>query len=231
MQPKSVIVLSGGQDSITTYYKAKTESEVVGAIHFNYRQQHGSPERNAISQLELLERHAFKTLFVDLAALSVVAQSALNVKGGDVSAPHPLNNNLPASFVPGRNLIMLTLAAVYAQSVGATQIWTGVCETDYSGYPDCRESTIQSLEQAINRGLDPVDPIIIMTPLMHLDKADTFRLAEDLGVLQVILTVSHTCYIGDHTTQNSWGFGCGKCPACEVRKNGYYEFMKRYHTA
>lgn len=227
MQDKSVVVLSGGQDSMTCFYKALEETEVVGAINFNYGNQHASAERQAILFLESdCPDVDFK--FVDLSALTAVAPSALTktLGGTTVNDAHPLNSHLPASFVPGRNLVMLTLAAAYAQGLGASKLYTGVCQTDYSGYPDCRDETIQTLAVAIRKGLDY--EIDIITPLMFLDKADTFKLAEELGVLYDIIVHSHTCYVGNHETRHDWGYGCGECPACVVRANGWRTYIERY---
>jgi 7-cyano-7-deazaguanine synthase len=135
-------------------------------------------------------------------------------------------DGLPSTFVPGRNLLMLTAAASYAAARDVGALVTGVCQTDFSGYPDCRESTMQALERAIVQGLDR--PFVIHTPLMHIDKADTFLLAQELGVLDLILEESHTCYEGDHTTRHAWGYGCGACPACELRARGWHAYKERH---
>lgn len=222
---KSVVVLSGGQDSVTTYFAAKKDTEVRGLIHFQYGQQHQGPEFEMVCLLADNEGVPLKIVTLD--SLKQIAISALTKtdEAGDVSAPHQLDSSLPASFVPGRNLILLTLAAVYAQSVGASTIWTGVCQTDYSGYPDCRADTMVALERALQLGMNY--PIEIITPLMYLTKADTFQMAADLNVLNYVLENTHTCYVGNHTDRHEWGYGCGKCPACQVRANGWKEFVGR----
>ena len=133
---------------------------------------------------------------------------------------------LPASFVPNRNQLFLTLAHSYAQRVGASYLVTGVCETDYSGYPDCRLEFIKSLEHTTNLG--SAEGIKILTPLMNLDKADTFRLAQLLGGLDTVIDDTITCYNGDKT-MHDWGMGCDNCPSCELRKKGFNEFIERYH--
>ena len=230
---QSVVCISGGQDSVTTYFAAKHETNVIGLIRFTYGQQHNEPEAYAVYQLATREAHHGVLPYdcvkeVDISSLSAVTVSALNstAKGINVSEAHPLNPSLPASFLPGRNLIMLTLASVYAQSVGAQEVWAGMCETDYSGYPDCRDKTIQTLALAVRQGLDY--EIDIITPLMFKDKADTFKMAYDLDELPWILEHTHTCYVGNHTVRHDWGYGCGVCPACEVRKKGFEGFQIRY---
>lgn len=225
MKPKSIIVLSGGQDSVTTFYQALVQTVVVGAVHFNYGQRH------AIER-ECARHHSDKVgvplQVIDVPAFAQLGDSALvndayGDSHGDVNAPHARLAHLPASFVPGRNLIFLTLAAALAMKLGATQIWTGVCQEDYSGYPDCRAGTILNLEVALQMGLDFPD-LEIVTPLMNLTKAQTFALAEELGILGEIIEHTHTCYNGDHSTFHDFGYGCGECPACEVRKNGFAQF-------
>jgi 7-cyano-7-deazaguanine synthase len=229
---KSVVCISGGQDSITTYFAAKLETNIVGLISFDYGQMHGQVERDCVNELVYRETEAGALPYnswkiVDLSALKEVTVSALNqTTEENVSDGHPLNSSLPASFLPGRNLVMLALASTYAQSIEAVEVWGGMCETDYSGYPDCRDETIQKLAEAIRLGLDyGVD---IITPLMFKDKADTFKMAYDLGELEWILEHSHTCYVGDHKTRHIWGYGCGECPACLVRAKGFDAFQIRY---
>jgi len=236
---KVVVVLSGGQDSTTCLALAQQHEEVVGAIHFQYGQQHQAEEFAAVGKIaEHFNVPNIKV--VDLSALTAVAQSALTLTAGsDVNRPHHLNQDLPASFVPGRNLIMLTLAAVYAQSLGATGLYTGVCETDYSGYPDCRQSTIELLESTINYGLGleddeeiSADAINIVTPLMDIDKADTFKMANDLGVLDFIIENTHTGYTGDRSKRYEWGYGPENeedlDPASKIRAQGWETYVERY---
>ena len=228
--PTSVIVLSGGQDSVTCFHRALATTNVVGAINFDYGQMHGDAERESVKRLEQEFPDINFRLGIEIGSLSQVTESALNRTTSleTVFEPHPFNPVLPASFLPGRNLIMLTLAAAYAQSIGANQIWTGVCETDYSGYPDCRAETIEALEQAICLGLDY--PIQIITPLMTLDKADTFKMAWDLGVLDEILDHTHTGYTGERSQRYAWGWGpSGQLdPASHIRAKGWEEFITRY---
>ena len=132
---------------------------------------------------------------------------------------------LPTTFVPGRNLLFLTLASAIAYRRGITVLVGGMCETDFSGYPDCRNETIKSQEKTLSLGLDY--PLTIETPLMWIDKAATWKMANDIGgeqLINVIKNETHTCYLGDRTKRHSWGFGCGTCPACELRKSGWEKF-------
>lgn len=220
---KSIVVLSGGQDSATTLFQAQRDSEVVGAIFFDYGQKHAVEGGCAASVASIAGVPLFKT---SVPSLQDIGDSALIAGAAqiDVNLSHRTVSHLPASFVPGRNLVFLTLAAAYAMKMGATQVYTGVCETDYSGYPDCRDLTISALEMALQLGMDFPD-LEIVTPLMHLSKAQTFALAKDLGVLDIIIEGTHTCYEGDRETRNEWGYGCGRCPACQMRANGWDEFV------
>jgi len=215
---KAVVLLSGGQDSVTCLGWALAHFTEVVAISFDYGQKHlielatGDLVAKALS----VERHVFKT---DI--LSQLGDSAL-VTGGDVTQPHPHKEGLPASYVPNRNAFMLTTAHALAQKIGAETIVAGMCETDYSGYPDCRLDFIQIIEQALNSGSEA--DICIETPLMHLDKAQTFQLADDLGIIELVVEDTVTCYNGDMDTRNPWGGGCGECPACELRAAGYEKY-------
>lgn len=217
---KSIVVLSGGQDSCTTLALAAQETEVVACLHFQYGQRHSLELRCAEFWAE---KFGVPLKVITTDTLAQVAQSSL-LQAGDVNAAHPQAGNLPSSFVPGRNLYFLTVAAAQAYSIGATVVYTGVCQTDYSGYPDCREHTIASLQLALKLGMDFHD-LEIRTPLMNLSKAETWELADELGVLQEIITQTHTCYNGDRTQTHEWGYGCGTCPACRVRARGWAEFV------
>lgn len=161
---------------------------------------------------------------VNLAAYGAACNSALT-RNGSVAEPHPLNAELPASFVPGRNAVMLAIAHGIAQSVGAVAVYGGQCETDYSGYPDCRRIFVDALEHALNLGSACPDPVRIVTPLMYLNKAQTFGLAHKMGVLEDVLEMSHTCYNGVRAVRHPWGYGCNECPACRLRAVGYAEYL------
>ena len=203
-QKQAVILLSGGQDSATCLAWALNQGFSIKAIQFDYNQRHNI-ELSAAKKL-------CKQLNIDLACLSVPQFSQLNPN----SLTHDLpvsqdQNGLPSSFVPGRNLIFLNLAAIYAYQLGITELITGVCQTDFSGYPDCREDFIKSAQQSISLALDK--PISIHTPLMHLSKADTVRLMDSLGCLDWY-ALTHTCYEGLSPA-------CGQCPACKLRLKGF----------
>jgi len=159
---------------------------------------------------------------IDLGVLGQISESALTRD----SAIEMKANGLPSTFVPGRNLVFLTLAAALAYRRGLTHIVGGMCETDYSGYPDCRDQTIKALNTALNLGMDR--QFILDTPLMWIDKAATWRLAETLGsaaLVDLIRRRTHTCYLGERGRLHDWGYGCGACPACELRARGYAEYM------
>jgi 7-cyano-7-deazaguanine synthase len=136
-------------------------------------------------------------------------------------------NGLPTTFVPGRNILFLTYAAAVAYRRGLRHIITGVCETDFSGYPDCRDDTIKAVQVALNLGME--SRFVLQTPLMWRDKAQTWALADDLGgpaLLSMVVNKTHTCYIGDRTTLHPWGYGCGECPACNLRANGWWQWQE-----
>lgn len=138
------------------------------------------------------------------------------------------NDGLPNTFVPRRNLLFLTLAAAVDYRRGCTVLVGGMCETDYSGYPDCRDDTMKAMQLALTLGLDR--RLTIHTPLMWIDKADTFALAEELGgkaFLDLVVEDSHSCYLGDRSRRHAWGYGCGTCPACQLRAQGFAKFMSR----
>jgi 7-cyano-7-deazaguanine synthase len=160
---------------------------------------------------------------VDLGVLGRMSDTALT---RDV-AIRLADSGLPTTFVPGRNLIFLSFAAALAYRRGIRHLVAGMCETDYSGYPDCRDDTVKAMQVALSLGLDR--PVTVHTPLMWIDKAATFALAEAIGgptFLDVVVEDSHSCYLGDHTTRHPWGHGCGTCPACRLRAEGWARFRK-----
>jgi len=137
-------------------------------------------------------------------------------------------SGLPTTFVPGRNLIFFSFAGALAYRRGARHIVAGMCETDYSGYPDCREDTVKAMQVALSLGMDK--RVTIHTPLMWIDKAATFAMAEDIGgaaLLELVVEDTHSCYLGDRTHRHDWGYGCGACPACQLRAQGFATFMSR----
>jgi 7-cyano-7-deazaguanine synthase len=211
MQPSNaaVVVFSGGQDSTTCLAWACARWPTVVAVTVNYGQRH---------QIELTAaREVTKLAGVEQVTLPCDSFRALggNALTGSETVADGVraDTGLPNTFVPGRNLILITLAAAFAWQRGITEIVTGVCETDYSGYPDCRASTMTALQAALRAGMDA--PFTIHTPLMHLGKADTVRMIRDLGKMDW-LRHSHTCYRGERPP-------CGTCPACRLRAKGFAE--------
>ena len=220
-ESRAVVVLSGGQDSTTCLGLALRYFDDVVAVAFSYGQKHAVELQCAsmICRKFGVPFHVF-----EIPALRSLGNSAL-VSGSDqtdVNERHAQNSNLPASFVPNRNALFLTTAHALAQKIEAPVVITGVCETDYSGYPDCRQGFIHQLQNALNVGYET--DITFVTPLMGLTKAQTFELAETIGFLDTVVTDTHTCYNGDHSVLHDWGYGCGDCPACVLRKAGYDEF-------
>ena len=228
MHTTALVLFSGGQDSTTCLAKALTRYQRVETIAFDYRQRH-SVELNArlvvLQQLreqfpewagKLGEDH-----LLDLGVLGQVSETSLTRD----TAFKMESSGLPNTFVPGRNLLFLTLAAALAYRRGLEVLVTGVCETDFSGYPDCRDDTMKAMQPALSLGMDK--RFLIETPLMWIDKADTWRLADSLGgskLVDLIIEHTHTCYLGDREHRHAWGYGCGACPACELRARGYAGF-------
>ncbi len=221
-ESRALVVLSGGQDSVTCLGLALAEYKYVTAIGFNYGQQHAC-ELEAAS--EICKKHYVHYEIVDVPAFTQFNDSALLASNNhNVNESHSHKKGLPASFVPARNALFLTLAHGYAQKINADIIITGVCQTDSSGYPDCRDEFIRALQPALNIGYET--NIAIYAPLMYLNKAETFDLAESYGFLETVINDTHTCYNGVRDTLHEWGYGCGECPACELRAKGYKQFKE-----
>jgi 7-cyano-7-deazaguanine synthase len=206
---KAVVVFSGGQDSTTCLVQALAQYDEVHAITFDYGQRHREEIETARRLAGALGIAAHKVM--DVTLLNELAVSALTRDDIPVSCELQ-DNGLPNTFVPGRNILFLTLASIYAYQVGAESVITGVCETDFSGYPDCRDEFIKALNQAVSLGLGR--GIRFDTPLMWLDKAETWALADHYGHLETVRQQTLTCYNGIA------GDGCGTCPACELRSRG-----------
>ena len=206
---KAVVVFSGGQDSTTCLVQAQALYDEVHAITFDYGQRHRTEIETARRLAGALGIAAHKVM--DVTMLGELAISALTRDDIPVSGELQ-DNGLPNTFVPGRNILFLTLASIYAYQVGAEAVITGVCETDFSGYPDCRDEFVKALNQAVSLGLDRA--IRFETPLMWLDKAETWALADHYGHLDTVRHQTLTCYNGIQ------GDGCGACPACELRRRG-----------
>jgi len=217
---RALVVFSGGQDSTTCLGWAKNRFDEVETITFDYGQKHRVEIEQARKIAEAL--HVKNTL-LSLDAFSQLNDSALIDGSQDIGAQHSVHTNLPASFVPNRNAIFFTLAHAFAQKQGIEHIIIGVNQTDYSGYPDCREPFVKALELALNLGSEA--NIAFHYPLMHLTKAETFALSKVEGVLDLVIDESHTCYNGVHTHKHAWGYGCGECPACVLRKQGFEAYQ------
>ncbi len=230
MSSSALVLFSGGQDSATCLAWALSRYERVETLGFDYGQRHAI--ELAIRPQLLAAMRALRPDWagrlgddhlLDLPVLSRVSDTALT---GDAEIAMQANG-LPNTFVPGRNLLFITLAAALAYRRGIDVLVGGMCETDYSGYPDCRDETMQSLQSTLRLGM--ATDVSIATPLMWLDKAATWQLAQDLGgaaLVELIRTGTHTCYLGERGTLHDWGYGCGTCPACELRANGYAGFVK-----
>lgn len=229
MTSRALVLFSGGQDSTVALAWALDRFEAVETIGFDYGQRHRveldcrATIRDALPALSpLYAQRLGADHMVDLAALGAISETALTRDTAIAFA----ETGLPTTFVPGRNLIFLTFAAALAYRRGARHIVLGVCETDYSGYPDCRDDTIKAMQVALGLGLDR--RLVLHTPLMWRDKAQTFALARALGgeaLLDLVVEQSHSCYLGDRSTRHSWGYGCGSCPACELRAKGYAAYL------
>lgn len=228
----AVVLLSGGQDSATCLGWALSRFEQVETVGFSYGQRHAVELDCRVRLLERL-RSCFPGWAARLGADAVLDVPVI-AELGETAMTDPVaiamnDDGLPNTFVPGRNLLFLTLAAALGFRRGSQHIVTGVCETDYSGYPDCRDDTIKALQVALNLGMDR--RFILHTPLMWRDKAATWRMAYELGgdrFVDLIKEESHSCYLGDRTLRHDWGYGCGQCPACELRAAGWARYLQQY---
>lgn len=213
---KAVVVFSGGQDSTTCLFWAKERFKEVIAVSFDYGQKH---KQELDCAKEICKKYGVEHYILDLALLNQLAPNSLTRVDIEVDKEKP-EGELPNSFVDGRNLLFLSFVAVLAKQKGTGTIITGVSQSDFSGYPDCRDVFIKSLNVTLNLAMDY--DFDILTPLMWIDKADTWKIADDLGVLELVKNETLTCYNGIK------GDGCGECPSCTLRNNGYKEFLRRY---
>ena len=225
----ALVLFSGGQDSTTCLAQALSMYERVETLGFDYGQRHSVEMQVRGSVREQLTQR-FPQWAPRLGDDHVLSLDVLKQIGGssltDDVAFAMQADGLPNTFVPGRNLLFLTLAGAMAYRRGLTVIVTGVCETDYSGYPDCRDDTMKAQQLALNLGL--AQRMRIDTPLMWLDKAQTWQMAYELGgadLVELIRTETHTCYQGTRDKLHAWGYGCGTCPACELRENGWTQWQ------
>ena len=223
------VLFSGGQDSATVLAWALDRYDYVETVGFSYGQRHNvemDVRQSFLSQLgqnfpdwgaKLGEDH-----LVDLAGFGAISETALTRE----RAIDTLDSGLPNTFVPGRNLVFLTYAAAIGWRRGFSTLVAGMCEADFSGYPDCRKETLDAQMQAISLGLDK--PFTLETPLMARSKAGAWELAEELGgkaLVELIRTETHTCYVGERSVLHDWGYGCGVCPACDLRAKGWAEYQ------
>jgi 7-cyano-7-deazaguanine synthase len=233
----ALVLFSGGQDSTTCLAHALTKYERVETLAFDYRQRHHVELQARLNVLKAIKEcfpqwasKLGEDHMLDLAVLGQVSETSLTRD----MAFQMESSGLPNTFVPGRNLLFLTLAAALAYRRGLDVIVTGVCETDFSGYPDCRDDTMKAMQIALSLGMDR--RLLIETPLMWIDKMQTWQLAQDLGeslqvgggetFVQLIVEHSHTCYLGDREHRHDWGYGCGSCPACVLRANGWKNWRR-----
>ncbi|HDR5352634.1 MULTISPECIES: 7-cyano-7-deazaguanine synthase QueC [Bacillus cereus group] len=209
---KAIVVFSGGQDSTTCLFWAMQQFAEVEAVTFNYNQRH---KLEIDCAAEIANELGIKHTVIDMSLLNQLAPSALTRIDMEITQEE---GELPSTFVDGRNLLFLSFAAVLAKQVGARHIVTGVCETDFSGYPDCRDVFVKSLNVTLNLSMDY--PFVIHTPIMWIDKADTWKLSDELGAFEFIREKTLTCYNG------IIGDGCGECPACQLRKAGLDTYLQ-----
>nr|WP_298796013.1 7-cyano-7-deazaguanine synthase QueC [uncultured Acetobacter sp.] len=225
----ALVLFSGGQDSATCLAWALARFGRVETLGFDYGQRHAvelecreTLREGLCAQNPLWKERLGMDHTLALEALGDISDTALT-RNAEISME---KDGLPNTFVPGRNIIFLTFAAALAARRGIRHIVTGVCETDYSGYPDCRDDTIKAVQVALNLGMD--SRYVLHTPLMWIDKAETWKLAEELGgapLVSLINQESHTCYLGERGTIHPWGHGCGTCPACALRRAGWEEYV------
>ena len=241
MHTTALVLFSGGQDSTTCLAHALSRYARVETVAFDYGQRHHVELQARLNVLrEVREQFPMwadklgEDHELDLSVLGRVSETSLTRD----TAFKMEASGLPNTFVPGRNLLFLTLAAALAYRRGLQVLVTGVCETDFSGYPDCRDDTMKAMQLAISLGMD--QRFLIETPLMWIDKAETWALARELGrksgqpgggqaLVDLILEHTHTCYLGERSQRHVWGYGCGSCPACELRAKGYAGFLTSWN--
>lgn len=224
-QEDGLVLTSGGQDSTTCLYWAGKNFRSIQAISFKYGQKHAVEVDAAKS---ICRDIGVPLKILDISFIAELVHSNLFEGMPDVNLPHKSQNNVPSSYVPYRNLLFLTLASAWAGTLGIHHVVTGICETDYSGYADCRDVFVKSLQATLNLATDFDDNnIVIHTPLMWLNKAETFRMAEELDCLEIVLEKTMTCYNGVKK-MNDYGMGCGRCPACTLRKAGFHAYLEKY---
>lgn len=230
MHSKALVLFSGGQDSTTCLAWALERYEYVETIGFDYGQRHEIELECRINILQEIRKRfpnwaerLGEDHVLDLRLLGQISDTAMT---GEKTIEFE-KNGLPNTFVPGRNLLFFTFAAAISYRRGLSVLVGGMCETDYSGYPDCRDNTLKSLQVSLGLGMDM--PLVIETPLMWLDKRQTWELAKELGgtgFVEFVQEETHTCYLGDRQRRHDWGYGCNDCPACELRRTGFEAFLR-----
>lgn len=216
---KALVLLSGGQDSTTCLFWAKQNFHQVAAIGFHYGQKHAQ-ELNQARIIAEMAQVDFRIIPIS----NILSGSSLTDHSIDHNSPHKLNPDLPASFTAGRNALFLTIAGAMGYGEGITDIVTGTCQTDFSGYPDCRRQFIDAQQLALTLALGT--DVRIHTPLMYITKAETWKLANDLGILDIVIEHSLTDYNGD-MTRHEWGYGNTDNPATRLRADGYFEAKQK----
>ena len=224
----ALVLFSGGQDSSVCLAWALDRYERVETVGFDYGQRHAAELQarlrvrdGILRQFPAWAGRLGEDHLLDIRAFGAIGETAMTTG----RAIETTDRGLPSTFVPGRNLVFLTYAAALADRRGMDHLVGGMCETDFSGYPDCRRETLDALERALNLGMDR--SFSVQTPLMRLSKAETWALAHDLGgeaLVELICEESHTCYLGDRSRRHAWGYGCGACPACELRARGWADW-------
>ena len=227
---RALVLFSGGQDSTVCLAWALKRFGRVETVGFDYGQRHNiemscrDHVRAALAATDPAWRDRLgPDHVIDLAVLGAISETALT-RDQEIAMRA---DGLPSTFVPGRNLVFFTFAAAVASRRGIKHLIGGMCETDYSGYPDCRDDTLKALQVALNLGMD--QRFVLHTPLMWIDKAATWALALELGgqpLVDIVIEQTHSCYLGERSERHAWGYGCGTCPACELRANGYARFIR-----
>ena len=220
--PKAVVLVSGGMDSAVTIALAREQGYQVHALSVAYGQRHSSELAASVHVSTMLGAVEHKTVTVDLRSIGGSALTA------DIDVPLDAaeSSDIPVTYVPARNTIMLSIALGWAEVLGSSDIWCGVNAVDYSGYPDCRDDTIKAMQLALNLGMER--RFVLETPLMWLDKQATWALAAELAITDLVIEHTHTCYRGDRTHRHPWGYGCADCPACRLRADGFAAWEARH---
>lgn len=232
---KAIVLFSGGQDSTVCLAWALNRYQAVETVGFDFGQRHRIELTQRLKILDAL-KNQFPNWSNRIGDDHLVTLSELP-KIGETALTHDVaiemtESGLPSTFVPGRNLLFFTYAAALGYRRNITTLVGGMCETDFSGYPDCRDETLKSLQKTISLGMGK--DFSLQTPLMFLDKAATWKMTERLGgaqLVELVIEHSHSCYLGQRNTRHAWGYGCGTCPACTLRRRGYTQWQSEHSTS